>query len=103
MLSQAGVSFDLVETRAPYEATALALRAAQEGFANVVAVGGDGTVHEVVNGLVQAHDGKAGPAGTRLGIVPAGAGNDFAWSMGLPLNDPEAACRVLLGDCPAHG
>jgi YegS/Rv2252/BmrU family lipid kinase len=99
ILSQARVSFDLVETRGPNEATALALQAALDGFASVVAVGGDGTVHEVVNGLVQARDGKAGPDGACLGIVPVGAGNDFAWSMGLPLNDPEAACRVLLGDC----
>ena len=99
LLRQARVSFDLVETRAPYEAKALVAQAVREGFDVIVAVGGDGTVHEVVNGLVEARNEKTGPSNATLGIVPAGAGNDFAWSLGLPQSDLEAACRVLLGGC----
>lgn len=56
----------------------------------VVVVGGDGSVHEVANGLVSA--GWRG----RLGVIPAGTGNDFARSAGLPLRDSEAAARL---DC----
>ena len=56
----------------------------------VVVAGGDGTAHEVVNGLI-----SAGWRGC-LGIIPAGTGNDFARSAGLPLNDREAVER--LGD-----
>ena len=54
----------------------------------VVVVGGDGSVHEVVNGLV-----GAGWRGS-LGVIPSGTGNDFARSSGLPLRDDEAAARI---------
>ncbi len=64
---------DLVLTTGPGHATALA-RQAEHGVAQVLAVGGDGTVHEVANGLLQ-RDADARPA---LGVVPVGTGNDFA-------------------------
>ena len=54
----------------------------------VLAVGGDGTVHEVVNGLL-----RAGPS-ARLGVIPAGTGNDFARNTGIP-SDPGAAVERL--------
>jgi len=99
---RAGVAYELTETRAPHDATRLAREAIQRGFDVIVAVGGDGTVHEVVNGLLQAArerpDWESGaPAGT-LGVVPLGTGNDFAWYLGLPEHDPEAACRLVLAD-----
>lgn len=70
-LHGAGLAFDIVETRAPGEAVGLAERAARE-YAAIVAAGGDGTVHEVANGLMRA--------GTRaaLGVLPLGSGDDFA-------------------------
>jgi len=57
----------------------------------VVAVGGDGTVQEVVNGIM-----AAGHDGTSLGIVPVGTGNDLARSLALP-RDPGAAWTVAVG------
>ena len=71
----------------PSHATELARQAGLDGYDRVVALGGDGTVHEVVNGLMQV------PAAQRpaLGVVPLGSGNDFAWALGLP----EAADRAL--------
>jgi diacylglycerol kinase (ATP) len=57
----------------------------------IVAVGGDGTVQEAVNGIM-----AAGNDGTSLGIVPVGTGNDLARSLGLP-RDPAAAWTVAVG------
>ena len=78
---------EVVETTAPGHATELARDAAREGLNPVVAMGGDGTVNEVVNGL----------AGTRtpLAVLPAGGVNVFARSIGLP-EDPVEATGLLL-------
>ena len=78
---------DWVETEQPGHATALAHQAALEGCDAVVAVGGDGTVHEVVNGLMRV-DAEQRPA---LGILPTGTGNDLSANFGLPLDPAEAA------------
>lgn len=69
-LRAAGVAFDLVETKAAGEAIGLAERAARD-YDAVLAAGGDGTVHEVVNGLLRAGRGAA------LGVLPLGSGDDF--------------------------
>lgn len=73
-LRAAGVNFDAVMTRDAGEAMALAERGAAE-YGAVVAAGGDGTVHEVVNGLLRA---GAGAARAALGVLPLGSGDDFA-------------------------
>ena len=77
-------------TRRPGDAEALAADAARLGHDRVVAVGGDGTVQEVVNGLLSAR----GPAS--MGIVPLGSGNDLARSMGLPI-ELASAWRIAIG------
>jgi len=87
-----GADFDLVHTTAPGEAIDLASQAVQDGFEIVVAVGGDGTSHEVMNGLMK--QARGGIAGT-LGCIPAGSGNDFAVMNGAPA-DVEAACRLIV-------
>lgn len=63
----------------PVHAQELAERAALEGYDLVIAVGGDGTIHEVVNGLMQVPVEKR----PRLGIVPFGSGNDFSHAVGI--------------------
>ncbi|MDP9093910.1 MAG: diacylglycerol kinase family lipid kinase [Actinomycetota bacterium] len=85
-------SLDVVETANRGHAAALACRAMRDGTDVVVALGGDGTINEVVNGLLTdgVHDGV--PA---LGIVPAGSTNVFARALGLP-NDPIEATGALL-------
>ncbi len=77
----------------PTHAVELARQAADQGFERVVAIGGDGTVHEVVNGLMQV------PAERRpaLGVVPFGSGNDFAYGVGLPTDPAQALQRALNG------
>lgn len=61
----------------------------KEKVTAIVAVGGDGTIHEVINGL----------AGTNipLGIIPAGSGNDFSRGLGIPLKHDKALERILNG------
>ena len=92
-LDAAAVPFTLVTTTGPGHATELAL-AAPPG-ATVVAMGGDGTVHEVVRGLLQCGRGEA--AGDKvLATLPVGSGDDFAFAMGIPRDDLDAALRRLL-------
>ena len=88
-LQRAGLAPTGWLTRAPGHATELARRARSEQRALVVAVGGDGTVHEVVNGLLA--DGDEGPVPV-LGVVPGGSGCDYARTFGLPADlDPAVA------------
>jgi diacylglycerol kinase (ATP) len=73
-LHQAGVEFEAVATNEPMEAIALAEQAVHK-YEAVIGVGGDGTVHEIVNGLLRA----SGEAETiPLGVIPLGNGDDFA-------------------------
>ncbi len=71
-----------------------ALRAAQDGYDVVVAAGGDGTVHEVVNGLYQARQQGIDVA---LGVIPIGSGNDFAFANGLLVDMETAVTRLFTG------
>lgn len=61
----------------------------KENVTVVVAVGGDGTIHEVINGLVGTN--------IPIGIIPAGSGNDFSRGLGIPLKHDDALERILSG------
>lgn len=89
-----GVHPDLLLTAAPGHATVLARRAAEEGRGYVIAVGGDGTVHEVVNGLVDATTGTVRGEDPILGVVPGGSGCDLVRTFGLD-RSPEVLARHL--------
>lgn len=78
----------------PTHATELAKQAGEQGYDMVIAMGGDGTVHEVVNGLMQVPD-KTRPI---LGVVPVGSGNDFAHAIGIPLQSDRALVHALHGE-----
>ena len=93
-IEQEELEYDLVQTDMPGHAEQLARDAVTSGCTFVVAVGGDGTVHEVVNGLM-GEDGPLVPD-VVLGIVPSGSGSDFVKTFGLPLI-PEEAARNLAG------
>jgi diacylglycerol kinase (ATP) len=90
-LRDCGLEFDLITTTGPGHAVMLAQEAVAQGWERVVAVGGDGTSNEVLNGLMQ---GNVSPDGTALGVIPIGTGNDFAFGAGIPL-DVYEACRVV--------
>lgn len=80
-----------MDTEKPGDATEFARQAAQEGYDLVIAAGGDGTVHEVVNGLMQ-FPAKQRPV---LGVLPMGSGNDFSHAIGIDAN-PEIALKQMI-------
>lgn len=78
----------------PGHAIELAKQAGDQGYDMVIAMGGDGTVHEVVNGLMQIPEDKR----PILGVVPAGSGNDFAHGIKVPRVSSEALTCALQGE-----
>ena len=85
------LDYDLVQTECAGHALELTRRAAAEGYAVIVAAGGDGTVNEVINGLMEVK--QAGSPPPALGILCTGRGNDLAYSLGIPV-ELDAACQV---------
>jgi YegS/Rv2252/BmrU family lipid kinase len=87
-----GWAVDLLRTEGPGHAQDLAARVVNQGGRHVVAVGGDGTVHEVANGLLRSDTDAA------LAVVPVGSGNDFAKIAGVYGHDPvRAVARLVTG------
>jgi diacylglycerol kinase (ATP) len=95
VLRDHGLDYRIVRTTHPGHATEAARQALLGGERFVVAVGGDGTVHEVVNGMIE--DGQPVAPDAVLGVVAAGSGCDFIKSFGLPGDAAEAAGH-LAGD-----
>ncbi len=85
-------SFEEAMTSGPGDATRLAREAVQSGIDTVVAVGGDGTTNEVVNGFFDGD--RALTTTTALAVLPFGTGGDFRKSIGLP-PDTRVAARAL--------
>jgi diacylglycerol kinase (ATP) len=78
----------------PGHAIQLAKQAGEQGYDMVIAMGGDGTVHEVVNGLMQIPEYKR----PLLGVVPVGSGNDFAHAIKVPMQSDHALDHALKGE-----
>ncbi len=95
VLKQANLDYRIVRTTHPGHATEAARLALRDGERYLVAVGGDGTEHEVVNGMISG--GGPVAADAVLGVVAAGSGCDFVRSFGLPPDAEQAAAR-LAGD-----
>jgi YegS/Rv2252/BmrU family lipid kinase len=88
-LGDLDLPYTCVQTSRPGEATSLARDAVHCGVQRVIAVGGDGTVSAVADGLAGSQ--------TALGVVPAGTGNDFVRTMRLPREAGRAARLALQG------
>ena len=87
LLRERGVDADLMVSEAPGDCERIAREVLAQGVRRVAACGGDGTVHEVVNGLANSD--------AVLGIVPCGRGNDLARALGLP-RDVEDVVNTLV-------
>ena len=91
-LTESGAQGQLTFTSASGDAKRFAQEAVSDGIRSVIACGGDGTLHEVVNGIATVPD-------VVLGVLPCGRGNDFAAAIGVPLK-PEAAIAILISGTP---
>lgn len=87
------MAVDVRETTRSGDARRMAAEAV--GYDTVMVLGGDGVIHEAVNGLMSL-DAAARP---QVGIIPMGTGNDFARTLGIRLNDvPSALAQLLAGE-----
>ncbi len=91
LLKRIGLRFEHELTEAPGHAIELAREAVSKGYRQVVSVGGDGTINEIVNGL---HD-AGGIGDVTLGIISTGTGSDYIRTVGIS-SAYEKACRCLL-------
>ena len=92
LFEEAGVELAIHETSHPGHARELVANLDLEGLDGLCAVGGDGTMHEMINGLLARPDKPDLP----LGLIPAGSGNAFLYGFGIH-NPIEAARRILEG------
>jgi len=88
-LKENGLNFEVSTTSYQGEAVELAQKAADKGIDLIVSIGGDGTVNEIVNGIMKS---KNDPS---LGIIPLGWANDFIKSTDIP-SDIIEACKILI-------
>ena len=93
LLTEHGLSFDYQYTEGAGHASELASAAAGDGYRFLIAVGGDGTINEVANGIL----GSPNAATTAMGIISTGTGNDFIRSAGIPCNY-AMACKHVTGE-----
>ena len=92
LLKKHDIDFEIQETEHPWHAAQIAQEAIEQGFDAIISMGGDGTANEVINGMMLAK--KIGLHTVKMGVIPVGRGNDFAFSMRMPLNH-EDGCNLL--------
>jgi YegS/Rv2252/BmrU family lipid kinase len=85
-------AFQVAFTKTRGDGTKLALRGAEQGRKFIIACGGDGTINEVANGILQSG------ADIELGVLPSGTGGDFRRTLGIPTNAREAALGLKNGE-----
>lgn len=87
-LRDRGLKWDFLETSCPGHARELARELARRGSDRLTVMGGDGTISEVMNGILGSD--------LELGVISVGTGNDVARSLDLPVNKPEEALEIIL-------
>lgn len=91
-------ALDIVITTAEGDATRAAEQAVRDGYDHLFIGGGDGTLNEVLNGVVRCQDGLSQ---VTFGLVPLGTGNDFATALGIPADIPDAIDALFAADAVA--
>ena len=97
-LKEAGIAYEWHFTEYPQHAALLAKQAADNGFTHFISAGGDGTLHEVVNGLMPSNPQKE----FTIGLIPIGTGNDWAKSFDYPVNTEKAVQKIKEGKTLLH-
>ena len=90
LLNARGIEYHAHYTTKPKEAIEIAKKITDDGATDVIALGGDGTINEVLNGI--------DPEKVRLGIIPTGTGNDFIAAAKIPADDEAALDLILNGE-----
>jgi diacylglycerol kinase (ATP) len=93
-LASAGLEFDHVQTKGPNHAIELAAQAVKDGYEAIIAAGGDGTIGEVVNGIMQGSKTGKRPI---FGIMPLGTANDLVNNLKQPVDCLEMAKIIAAG------
>jgi len=94
ILAREGLAYAVHETKAQGDASRITQGLIADGARQIIIIGGDGTVHEVINGYTEGAD-------VIFGIIPAGTGNDVATMLGIPhapADMEQAAASILAGD-----
>jgi YegS/Rv2252/BmrU family lipid kinase len=91
-LDRRGLDYDLHFTNEPLEAIDVAQMVIEAGFTHIVAMGGDGTINEVANGILNSKSSYP------LGVIPAGSGNDFVRMIGIPADPMHAIDTLISGE-----
>ncbi len=94
IFSRYGRTCTVAYTSGKGHAEKLAKSGVESGFRTIIAAGGDGTVNEVINGIMRAQ----GHERARMGIIPVGRGNDFAWIAGIPEDTEKAVALIVKGE-----
>jgi YegS/Rv2252/BmrU family lipid kinase len=100
LLRQAGVQFELAASEYASHAIALARDAAASGYRKFLAIGGDGTLNELLNGALQG--GTSESTDVTLGLIPVGRGNDWGRGQRIPSGYREAAALLARQRTVAH-
>ena len=100
-LENAGVDYKARFTGGKYNAMELSRIAASEGYRKFIAVGGDGTIHDVLNGIAEFvfsdSKGEVGLSEFTLAVIPVGSGNDWVKSAGVPRDITSAIDIIASG------
>lgn len=91
ILDEHGVAYEVHGSGSVRDAENITRELSLNGEKEFVVIGGDGTLNEVLNGLVD-------PSQSRLGLIPSGTGNDFAEKLGIPFDAEEATNLILNGE-----
>ncbi len=90
LLTEREIAYEVHRTTAVHDGTTIAKMLTEAGEQELIVLGGDGTLHEVLGGI-------ADPTRCRLGLIPSGTGNDFAGRVGIPLDAAKALSIILEG------
>ena len=91
ILTKRGVAYQAHGSRGCQDVMRIARELSKQGERDFIIIGGDGTLHEALNGLCD-------PSACRIGLIPSGTGNDFAARMGLSLNAEKSTLQILDGE-----
>ncbi|MCP4439580.1 MAG: diacylglycerol kinase family lipid kinase [Aureispira sp.] len=100
LLSKTGVNFDFAVSEYSQHVIELTKKAIKEGYRKIIAVGGDGTINEVINGMFQQK--IVTPSELSFANIPVGTGNDWIKTHGIPSNYKKAILSLKSGHSMAH-